>query len=134
MSNLIAPMFMHILLCALLYVFLTLARAPSVWGVGKNKDGSNPFADIQPKVSANLSNQFEWPLFFHAVCALLIALGGSISNSQVFLAWVFVIGRALHSLVQIFTDNIRLRGLVFTINFVAVLTMWLLLFKEQVLG
>ena len=134
MSNLIAPMFMHILLCALLYVFLTLARAPSVWGVGKNKDGSNPFADIQPKVSANLSNQFEWPLFFHAVCALLIALGEPISNSQVFLAWVFVIGRVLHSLVQIFTDNIRLRGLVFTINFVAVLAMWLLLFIQQVLG
>jgi len=128
MSNLLTPMFMHILLCALLYVFLTLARAPSVWGVGKNKDGSNPFADIQPKVSANLSNQFEWPLFFHVVCALLIALGGSISNSQVFLAWVFVIGRALHSLVQIFTDNIRLRGLVFTVNFVAVLAMWSLFF------
>jgi hypothetical protein len=126
-------MFMHILLCALLYVFLTLARAPSVWGVGKNKDGSNPFADIQPKVSANLSNQFEWPLFFHVVCALLIALGEPISNSQVFLTWVFVIGRVLHSLVQIFTDNIRLRGLVFTINFVAVLAMWLLLFIEQVL-
>ena len=134
MSNLIAPMFMHILLCALLYVFLTLARAPSVWGVGKNKDGSNPFADIQPKVSANLSNQFEWPLFFRVVCALLIALDEPISNSQVSLAWVFVIGRVLHSLVQIFTDNIRLRGLVFTINFVAVLAMWLLLFIEQVLG
>jgi len=134
MSNLITPMFMHILLCALLYVFLTLARAPSVWGIGKNKDGSNPFADIQPKVSANLSNQFEWPLFFRVVCALLIALSEPISNSQVFLAWVFVIGRVLHSLVQIFTDNIRLRGLVFTINFVAVLAMWLLLFIEQVLG
>ena len=134
MSSLIAPMFMHILLCALLYVFLTLARAPSVWGVGKNKDGSNPFADIQPKVSANLSNQFEWPLFFRVVCALLIALSEPISNSQVFLAWVFVIGRVLHSLVQIFTDNIRLRGLVFTINFVAVLAMWLLLSIQQVLG
>ena len=60
--------------------------------------------------------------------------GEPISNSQVFLAWVFVIGRVLHSLVQIFTDNIRLRGLVFTINFVAVLAMWLLLFIEQVLG
>ena len=134
MSSLIAPMFMHIFLCALLFVFLTLTRAPSVWGVGKNKDGSNPFADIQPKVSANLSNQFEWPLFFHVVCALLIALGEPISNSQVSLAWVFVIGRVLHSLVQIFTDNIRLRGLVFTINFVAVLAMWLLLSIQQVLG
>ena len=134
MSNLLTPMFMHILLCALLYVFLTLARAPSVWGVGKNKDGSNPFGDIQPKISANLSNHFEWPLFFHVVGALLIALEEPISNSQIFLAWAFVVGRVLHSLVQIFTNNIRLRGLVFTINFVAVLAMWLLLFIEKVLG
>ncbi len=132
MSNLLTPMFMHILLCALLYVFLTIVRAPAVWGVGKNKDGSNPFGDIQPKISANLSNQFEWPLFFHVVCALLIALGEPISNSQVFLAWVFVIGRVLHSLVQIFTDNIRLRGLVFTVNFVAVLAMWSLFFINSV--
>jgi len=42
------------------------------------------------------------------------------------LAWVFVIGRVLHSLVQIATANVRLRGLVFTINFVAVLAMWAL--------
>ena len=108
MSSLLAPMFMHIFLCALLYVFLTLARAPSVWGVGKNKDGSNPFADIQPKVSANLSNQFEWPLFFHVVCALLISLGEPISNSQVFLAWVFFIGRVLHSLVPVSYTHLTL--------------------------
>jgi hypothetical protein len=73
-------------------------------------------------------------VIFSRCFALLIALGEPISDSQVSLAWVFVIGRVLHSLVQIFTDNIRLRGLVFTINFVAVLAMWLLLFIEQVLG
>jgi len=42
----------------------------------------------------------------------------------VMLAWVFVAGRVLHSLVQIPTTNVRLRGLVFTINFVAVLALW----------
>jgi hypothetical protein len=40
------------------------------------------------------------------------------------LAWVFVGGRLLHSYVQITTTNIRLRGLVFTVNFVAVLGLW----------
>jgi hypothetical protein len=40
------------------------------------------------------------------------------------LAWLFVIGRVVHSGVQILSANIRLRGLVFTINFLAVLLMW----------
>jgi hypothetical protein len=38
----------------------------------------------------------------------------------------------LHSIVQIFTDNIRLRGMVFTVNFVAVLAMWVLLVIEHI--
>lgn len=33
----------------------------------------------------------------------------------------------MHSIVQIFTANVRLRGLVFTINFVAVLDLWTVL-------
>jgi len=51
---------------------------------------------------------------------------------QIYLAWVFVIGRVLHSIVQIFTDNIRLRGMVFTINFIAVLAMWTLIFIDEI--
>ncbi|WP_334050470.1 MAPEG family protein [Alteromonas gracilis] len=51
-----------------------------------------------------------------------------IAGVQIYLAWTFVIGRVLHSIVQIFTDNIRLRGVVFTINFIAVLAMWTLIF------
>ena len=40
------------------------------------------------------------------------------------LAWIFVGGRLLHSAAQILTTNIRLRGLVFMVNFVAVLGLW----------
>lgn len=122
MSNLlIYPMAAHVGLTALLYVALTVARAPSVWGLGRRPDGSNPWAAVEPRVSANLSNQFEWPIFFYAACLL--------SREQhvveVWLAWVFVAGRLIHAYVQVFTTNVRLRGIVFTINFVAVLGMWL---------
>ena len=132
MSSLILPLFTHVLLCTVLYAFLTVARAPVIWGVGQSKDGSNPFSNIQPKISANLSNQFEWPLFFYIAIVLLIATGEPIDSVQIYLAWVFVIGRVLHSIVQIFTDNIRLRGMVFTVNFVAVLAMWVLLVIEHI--
>ena len=128
MSTLLTPVFIHIVWCALLYALLTVARAPVVWGVGLSKNGSNPFHTIQPKISANLSNQFEWPMFFYTACVLLIAMDEPIAGVQIYLAWTFVIGRVLHSIVQIFTDNIRLRGVVFTINFIAVLAMWTLIF------
>jgi hypothetical protein len=116
-------MAMHIALAALLYSALTVARAPKIWGIGRRSDGSNPWADIEPRISANLSNQFEWPLFFYAACLLLIQFGAS-SQTAVTLAWTFIAGRVAHSAVQIFTTNIRLRGLVFTINFLAVLGLW----------
>lgn len=131
MSGLILPLFTHVLLCTALYALLTIARAPVVWGVGRTKDGSNPFGNIQSKVSANLSNQFEWPLFFYIAIVLLIAMDEPIDSVQIYLAWVFVIGRVLHSIVQIFTDNTRFRGMVFTVNFVAVLAMWVLLVIEH---
>lgn len=123
MHPLIYPMAAHVALCALLYVLLTAARAPTVWGVGRGADGGNPWAGIEPRISANLSNQFEWPLFFYAACLLLIGQQASDAR-QLFLAWLFVGGRIVHSGVQVFTRNIRLRGVVFTINFAAVLGMW----------
>ena len=120
---LILPMAAHVALTALLYALLTVARAPKVWGVGQRQDGSNPWAAIEPRISANLSNQFEWPLFFYTACLLLIHTQVD-SSLAVLLAWVFIGGRVVHSYVQICTTNIRARGLVFTINFLATLGLW----------
>lgn len=123
---LIYPMTAHIALAAFLYVLLTAARAPAVWNLGRRADGSNPWAAIERRISANLSNQFEWPLFFYAAC-LLLMLKPPVPAAQICLAWVFVAGRLAHSCVQIFTTDVRLRGLVFTVNFLAVIVMWALL-------
>lgn len=126
MNELIVAMFVHVCWAALLYAGLTVARAPSVWSVGKRADGTNPFASFEPRLSANLSNQFEWPLLFYVACVLLILLNAA-SSVAVMLAWIFVLGRVVHTLVQVFTTNVRLRGVVFTINFVAVLGLWFLI-------
>jgi hypothetical protein len=119
---LLLPMAAHVAHAALLYVLLTLVRAPSVWGVGRLPDGTNPWSAIEPRICANLSNQFEWPLLFYAACLVLLHVDAQ--PVTVALAWLFVGGRVLHSLVQILSRDIRLRGLVFTINFVAVLGLW----------
>lgn len=114
----------HVALAAFLYALLTVARAPAVWGFGRRADGSNPWADMEPRISANLSNQFEWPLFFHVACLLL--LQSQPGYVALVLAWIFIAGRVLHSAVQILTRNVRLRGVVFTVNFLAVLGLWLI--------
>lgn len=129
-NALIYPMAVHVGLAATLYVLLTVARAPSVWGLGHRADGTNPWASAERRISANLSNQFEWPLFFYVVCALLLQRP-VVGDWQIGLAWLFVVGRLAHSAVHVFTTNVRLRGVVFTINFLAVLAMWVLLVLQE---
>lgn len=126
MLSLFLPMFAHVLLCTVLYALLTVARAPAVWGAGVNVPAVAALANRKALISANLSNQFEWPLFFHVVC--LIALFAPVSNesAMVILAWIFVGGRVLHSVVQIAMNNVRVRGVIFTINFIAVIAMWVI--------
>ena len=124
MNPLLLPMATHVALTALLYVLLTIVRAPKIWGIGQNADGSNPWATVEPRISANLSNQFEWPVFFYAACLLLMH-SQDIPTGAIWLAWLFILGRLIHSGVQIFTTNVRLRGAVFTINFLAVIGLWL---------
>ena len=101
---LIAPMAAHVLLAACLYVLLMIVRAPTIWGIGRLPNGGNPWAKFEPRISANLSNQFEWPLLFYVACMILLQAGAS--SLSLGLAWIFVVGRMCHSLVQIlWTDQ-----------------------------
>ena len=124
---LILPMAAHVTLAAFLYVLLTVTRAPAVWGIGRRADGTSPWDAIESRISANLSNQFEWPLFFHTACLVLLLL--QTTPLAIALAWLFVVGRVLHSAVQILTRNVRLRGIVFTVNFLAAIALWVLVVR-----
>jgi hypothetical protein len=124
---LVLAMTSQVIWTAVLYTALTLVRAPAVWGLGRRKDGSNPWGAYEPRISANLRNQFEWPVLFFAVCLLLLLEPSMKHSLHTWLAWLFVLGRVLHTGVQVLTTNVRLRGVVFTVNFLAVLAMWGLL-------
>ena len=131
-SSLIIPMFCHVALTGGLYALLTIMRAPSVWNMRVTKSGENPFIQLEKQVSANLSNQFEWPLFFYAACVILLANESLYSPIYLWLAWVFIVGRIIHSFIHIATSNVRLRGIVFTINFLAVFAIWVCLLLDSV--
>lgn len=124
--QMLVPLFLHFGLVVGLYVLLTGARLVVVRrGEASKSDFAR--ADGDPRLSAriqrNLANQFEAPVFAWIGAGVLIATG-SVTVLDTAAAWVFLVGRLIHSWVQSTGDNVALRGQVFTINFVAVL--WLM--------
>ena len=122
--SLLWPMLAQIGWTFLLYVWLTVARTRAI------KNGEAAYSGFargeEPhdvaRITRNLANQFELPVIFYAVVVLLIATKNA-TTIDVFAAWVFVVGRVIHTLVQTLTDNVRLRGQVFLINFAGVVVL-----------
>ncbi|WP_439637126.1 MAPEG family protein [Oceanicaulis sp.] len=129
-ANLLWPSAAHLALTAFLYVWLSVERGLSVLGQrNRYSDFARPGGDMGrgARVASNLRNQFEAPPFFHML-VLALVLSGDPVQGQLWLAWVFVIGRVLHTGVQTLTDNVVLRGIVFSINFLALVGMWVSFF------
>jgi hypothetical protein len=124
-SAILWPLLAHIAWVILLYAWLMVARWQAVQR-GEVDYSSFEFNREEPpavaRIRLNLANQFEWPVVFYALVVLLIALG-KVTTFDVVAAWVFVAGRVIHTLVQTLTDNVPLRGNVFTINFLAVMAL-----------
>jgi hypothetical protein len=125
MTSILWPMLAHVAWVVLLYLWLTYARWVAVKR-GEVDYSSFEFNREEPpaaqRIRLNLANQFEWPVVFYVLVVLLVALG-RVTLFDVIAAWVFVIGRVIHTLVQCLTDNVPLRGQVFMINYVAVLAL-----------
>jgi hypothetical protein len=120
---LLQPLIAQIGLVAVLYAWLTLLRTRAV-ARGEVAYDAFVLGREEPRriarVTRNLANQFELPTLFAACVALLVALDAA-TLVDVVLGWVFVAGRVAHAVVQTLTDDVPLRGRVFTINFVAFL-------------
>lgn len=124
MTSILWPMLAHIAWVVLLYAWLTLARMQAVRRGevvhGDFARGEEPHHVA--RITRNLANQFELPAIFYAAVVLLIATN-RVTAIDVIAAWVFVVGRVIHTLVQTLTDNVPLRGRVFMINFLAVMVL-----------
>jgi hypothetical protein len=125
MTSILWPMLAHIGWVCLLYAWLTVARMRAV-ARGEIERSCFVLGRDEPlevaRITRNLANQFEWPMAFYAITVLLVALG-KVTLVDLVAAWVFVLGRIIHTLVQTLTDNVPLRGQVFMINFLAVLVL-----------
>ena len=133
MPAILWPVLGHLALLNFLFVMVSCQRFVAV------RDGAaeqNQFARAgqEPERSRrwarNLDNQFQVPMLFYAIVVLLLARDGA-DGWQVALAWVFLFGRVVHTGVQVSGDDVRLRGMVFTVNYLAVMAMWGLLFLRE---
>ena len=125
-AGFLLPLFLHFGWIVVLYAALTAARLVVVKrGLAAKNDFAR--ADGDPPLSArlqrNLANQFEAPPFVW-IAAFLLMLTANLTVWDIAAAWVFLIGRIVHSLVQCTGDNVALRGQVFVINFLGLL--WLM--------
>ncbi|WP_439633778.1 MAPEG family protein [Glycocaulis sp.] len=127
------PAAAHLALVAFLYTWLTVERLRAV-RAHKHRYSDLQFAggdvDRGARVAANLRNQFEAPMLFYPLVLALWATQ-SATSAMVWLAWLFVAGRVLHTAVQTLTGNVPLRGAVFTVNFLALAGLWMLFLLQQ---
>jgi hypothetical protein len=75
------------------------------------------------QASDNYRNLFEMPVLFYGMCALLLATG---SASAFFAAgaWLYVLLRCAHSLIQCSYNRVMHRFSVFAASFVVLVVLW----------
>ena len=119
------PVLAYIGFVFFLYAYLTYVRKRAV-KAGRVETSCFVLGREEPievaRVTRNLGNQFELPAIYFFLILMLITLH-QVAWFDIAMAWLFLIGRVIHSYVQTQTDNVALRGIIFTINFLAVIAL-----------
>ena len=77
------------------------------------------------QVAGAYRNQLELPSLFYLLVVLALILGRA-TGVLVLLAWLFVLSRLLHALIQVTTNNVPRRFIVFSAGLAILVVMWLL--------
>ena len=124
------PMITQVALTALVWIRMYQRRLLEMYSrridpqtVATRDKAENILQDVA--AADNFRNLFEVPVLFFAVC-LCLAVADLVSATQVFLAWLFVGLRALHSLIHVTYNRVVHRFMVHVTSCLCVFTMWLL--------
>lgn len=121
------PLIVQAFVTLALYVVMSRARIASIkQGRAKVSDFRLPNRDEgnDTRAIANaVTNQFELPVLFFAVC-LSAHAAGVVSAVMIVLAWCFVLTKTAHSYVHATSNRIRHRRPIFIAAFFVVTLMW----------
>jgi hypothetical protein len=105
-----------------IWVWMYMTRLPAMFAMKMKPDPNAPSGEqmskLPPKVrwkADNYNHLMEQPTIFYAI-VIALALMGSSASSAVFLAWLYVALRIIHSLVQALTNKIEVRFFVFVLS------------------
>lgn len=123
------PMMAQVLLTYVIYGLGSYRRIGAVKsGKARPADFRVPAVEPEPSATAirNLTNQFELPVLFYAVCLSLYVTAGA-GTLAVVTAWAFVAARVAHSYVHVTSNRIRIRRPLFILGYLFNLVLWVLL-------
>ena len=120
--NILSPMLGMITLSGLMIATLFFSRALSIikhWGNlqhAKHSDNLRPnLPDRMRYITDNHNHLFEQPTLFYAI-VIYIYLVKNADDLHIQLAWGYVILRVLHSVIQLTTNNLSWRAIIFIMS------------------
>tara|TARA_B100000427_G_scaffold4442_1_gene4295 strand:+ start:438 stop:851 length:414 start_codon:yes stop_codon:yes gene_type:complete len=72
-----------------------------------------------------LKNQFELPIFFYFLIAVILAFN-KVSQFDIVLAWTFVLSRYLHCYIRLSSNYVPYRAIVFQFGMFVLIVFWIL--------
>lgn len=76
------------------------------------------------RAADNFNHLFELPVLFYALCAVAIS-AGHVPGWLVVLAWIFVLLRSIHSIIQCSYNKVMHRFIAFLLGFFLLGGMWI---------
>jgi hypothetical protein len=105
---------------------LRIGRKPNVQD---GADGDIPGALANP----NFADLLEMPVLFYVIC-LMLFVTNRVTELFLYLAWIYVALRVLHSLIHLTYDNLRQRMALFALSNLVVIVMWVFFFVQPMMG
>ena len=124
----IYPAFAMILLAYFSYIIMTLIGKKYTTNkeikYSQFKLYTGVFPDKYEQSRQHLKNQFELPIIFYLLVALLYS-SNNLQYIDIILAWLFVISRYIHSFIRFKNNYLPYRGTVFALGYVILLAGWI---------
>ena len=125
---LLLPLFLHVALIGLVGTRNVLGRVASVRrGETRMKDIALDTSKWPPhlrKLGNNFDNQFDLPMMWYGLCALLIATG-KVDGIMALLSWAFFLSRLVHSYIHTGSNRLPQRMYAYLAGMIAIVMMWI---------
>ncbi len=117
--NILYPMLLVITLSGILFLLLGATRVPSIIKYFGKLQAAKHSDDLRPNlpssarnITDNYNHLFEQPTLFYALVTYIYLMEHA-DSTHLYLAWLYAALRIVHSVIQITSNNVSYRALIF---------------------